>query len=104
MSFQKNKVRAEFDRRTGSWVFVDPRSRSFRIPFDSAIVEVTRSGPGMVEGFVMSVYGVPMEIAAHLPVEVCRTLGITALPALAKTQHRDRVMRLTQNGRIERMN
>ena len=103
MTIQKNKVRAEFDQCKGSWAFVDPRSRNFRIPFDSALVEVTRSGPGMVEGYVLSVHGVPMEIASQLSVEGCRTIGINAIPALSRARAGGPVARLLENGRIERM-
>lgn len=69
------KFRIEF--LNSRWYIVDPDNASNHVPIDTALMDVTFFRPGVVEGYVVAVHGLDMEIASTLDVQVLRALGAT---------------------------
>lgn len=83
----------------GKWFVLDPAGGG-RVPIDTAIVDVTYCQPGLVEGFIVAVHGLDLEIAQHMSRETQQALGVGAQlrrSPLAKTRRGQ----LTADGRVD---
>lgn len=92
------KVRAEFNG--SSWAFVD-QDRN-HVAFDQAVMDATFVGRTAVEGYVVSVHGIPHEVAEAMPAKIRQQLGIKAVHSLGHGPTIKR-LRLMEGGAIERV-
>lgn len=83
----------------GAWKFVDEDGNT--VPFDQAIVDATYVSPERVDGYVVAVHGLPMEVTQYLPLKTLSGLGVNATHRLGHGPTVRRV-RLTEGGVMER--
>lgn len=62
MSKYKDKVRAEF--HGNSWFFI--HDELGKVKFDQALIDATRVGPGVVEGYARAVHGLDLGTAPRM--------------------------------------
>lgn len=60
---------------TGLHLF-DPTDRSISVEVDQVIFDATRMSGTSAEGYIVSVHGLPQDIAHQLPAEALRALGV----------------------------
>jgi hypothetical protein len=74
---KKNNKEFRITWQQGVWVITDPSSpHSQEIQVDSAVVTATRRAAGWVEGFIVAVHGLDLEVAARLDRQTLSSLGV----------------------------
>lgn len=96
MKNQMTKVLIEY--RGATWCFVERSGRT--IPFDQAVVDATYTSRGRVEGYVISVHGLPEEEYALMTARTASAYGVKAAHSLGRGPTINR-LRLMPNGTVE---
>jgi hypothetical protein len=95
MKMQKIRVRCVYVNRT--WNFVDEAGN--KIEFDQAVIQPIYQTPTVVEGYVISVHGIDMEMAQHFDADLRKELGIVYPVKIPPVN----CLRLMPGGLIERV-
>jgi hypothetical protein len=75
----KTNQKFKIEWRAGSWIILDPfNPGTAGIKIDGAVVNATARGDNFVEGHIVAVHGIDMEIAQHLGRHELASLGIGA--------------------------
>ena len=87
----------------GSWMVSEKDRPDTKVPVDSAIVDTLKAKPGYVEGYIVAVHGLDLELAQHLDPATLHTLGVAAQIRRNPPPHRGLVrIQLMPDGQFER--
>lgn len=93
-----------FEWHDGQWYLLDPHNNSNRVAIDTALIDCVycsfEGGVGRAEGYIVSMHGLPQEVAQFLDAGTLRDLGVGAQ---MRPQGRPKARRgqLGRNGRLD---
>lgn len=77
MTEERQQRTLRFTWRGGRWRITDPRTPDdIGVPVDSALVAMTSRRGDIIEGYAVSVHGLPAGVADCMPTEQLRRLGV----------------------------